>query len=281
MTTETDRSPYYLPYCLPRSEVHPLEIAGERLELLVALPDESALKPARGYPALVVLDGERDFATTAQLVRYGHRLGRSLVVLGLGYPVGNSRRHIDYTPNATRDNPEGGGADAFLAALAEQIIPYAMEHVELDRQHVTLFGHSYGGLFVLHTLLSRPGLFWGHIASSPSLWYGASELKANLLSLSDDPIPQGWLRHTVGAEEQQLFGADWRLPPDKQTARLEHLQRRQMVKHSHDVAAHLKGVIDNYQFYSYPLFNHMMVHPCALSSGIEAMNAALHQKGDV
>lgn len=34
-----------------------------------------------------------------------------------------------------------------------------------------LYGHSYGGLFALHTLFTRPGLFDCYIASSPSIWW--------------------------------------------------------------------------------------------------------------
>jgi iron(III)-enterobactin esterase len=34
-----------------------------------------------------------------------------------------------------------------------------------------LWGHSYGGLLVLHALLTRPGEFAHYAAASPSLWW--------------------------------------------------------------------------------------------------------------
>lgn len=267
------------PYILPRTQVHALSVNGEPLHLLVSLPDAPA--PPGGYPALFILDGEDEFPAAAMLGPSGDP-ELPLVVIGLAYPA-QSRRNTDYTHAGTPEvaaendrNPDGGGADAFLTALDTQVIPYATEQFSLNRQRLTLFGHSYGGLLTLYTALRRPGLFWGHIASSPSLWYADGWLRQQLLALETDPLPHGWLRHTVGAEEQSLFGWELRLAPDEQASRLAHLQRRNMVSHSRDVAAHLGRVMARYQFYIYPEFSHGDVPLAALSSAMEALGAALH-----
>jgi predicted alpha/beta superfamily hydrolase len=41
-----------------------------------------------------------------------------------------------------------------------------------------LVGHSYGGLFAIWSLLTRPELFAGVVAVSPSLWYDARSVLA-------------------------------------------------------------------------------------------------------
>lgn len=268
-----------LPYTLPRSQVHALSVGGQPLSLLVSLPAGPA--PVGGYPALFVLDGENKFPAAAMLGPSGDPAA-AFAVVGLAYPIGHSRRNHDYTHASVTGavagndlNPAGGGADAFLAALEEQIIPYASGQFGLNPQRLTLFGHSYGGLLALYTVLSRPQLFWGYLASSPSLWYANGWLKAELLKLQADPLPHGWLRHTVGAEEARLFGWEWGLPAAEQASRLEHLQRRNMVGHSQDVAAHLQGLMAHYQFYAYPQFSHGTVPLPALASGVEVLEMAL------
>lgn len=272
-------------YTLPRTQVHPLNVDGQPLDLLVSLPAGPA--PAGGFPAVFVLDGEDDFAAAAMLGPSGDP-DAPYAVIGLAYPADASRRGHDYTPvspttpAAENDrNPNGGGADAFLAALEEQIIPDAVEKFGLNRQRLTLFGHSYGGLLTLYTVLRKPGLFWGYLASSPSLWYGDGWLKAELLKLQADPLPHGWLRHTVGAEEQRIFGWELTLPADAQASRLEHLQRRNMVGHAQEVAAHLSKIMARYQFYAFPQFGHGPAALAALASGLEVLEVALKGAGDV
>ncbi|HEY1066057.1 MAG TPA: alpha/beta hydrolase-fold protein, partial [Pirellulales bacterium] len=40
-----------------------------------------------------------------------------------------------------------------------------------DPQKQVLFGHSFGGLFVLHVLFAHPESYQHYIASSPSIWW--------------------------------------------------------------------------------------------------------------
>ncbi len=64
-----------------------------------------------------------------------------------------------------------GGADAFLDFIATQVRPLVADQLPADMGRQTLVGHSFGGLCVLHTLLTRPGMFQRHVAGSPSLWW--------------------------------------------------------------------------------------------------------------
>ncbi|WP_456636332.1 alpha/beta hydrolase [Bradyrhizobium sp. USDA 10063] len=64
-----------------------------------------------------------------------------------------------------------GGADAFLAFLADELKPSLAEAFPIDLDEATLTGQSFGGLFVLYALLHRPDAFRRYLAVSPSLWW--------------------------------------------------------------------------------------------------------------
>lgn len=71
--------------------------------------------------------------------------------------------------------PASGGAKDFLELIEGQIMPLVEQnffpHVPLKSSRKVLFGHSYGGLFTLHSLFTRTELFDTYIAASPSIWY--------------------------------------------------------------------------------------------------------------
>ncbi|NEU35752.1 alpha/beta hydrolase, partial [bacterium LRH843] len=79
-------------------------------------------------------------------------------------------RSLDYTPadlltgKPAQDprNPErmsGGSAD-FRNVILKDIAPWVEQNVKLDAQKRALWGHSYGGLFVLDSLLD--GRYFRH-----------------------------------------------------------------------------------------------------------------------
>src|SRR5690606_6559257 len=59
--------------------------------------------------------------------------------------------------------------------------------VPIDESRQTLYGHSYGGLFVLHALRTQPGAFQRYVAASPSLWWNAPFVTQSMLSLDTAP----------------------------------------------------------------------------------------------
>lgn len=78
------------------------------------------------------------------------------------------------------DDSLGGGADKFLQTLQNDIIPFTRSFVQ-ERLGAELqaksgiFGHSFGGLFVLYALSNSSGNFSHFYAVSPSLWWGGGE----------------------------------------------------------------------------------------------------------
>src|SRR6185295_18108602 len=135
------------------------------------------------YPVLYMTDGDAHIKHTSSSIEFLTENGRmpELIVVG----VTNTDRARDLTPpKATTKNaagdlqfPTSGGADNFLKFFETELIP------EIEKQYRTqpyriLAGHSLGGLFAIHAMITKPGLFNSYIAVSPSLqWDNAEELK--------------------------------------------------------------------------------------------------------
>lgn len=145
--------------------------------------------PAAGYSALLALDGNASFPVLWHL-REQIAPREPVMLVGIGYPVetrnDTTRRWFDLTSPGKQPVPPQpglrgpgdrptGGQDAFLAMIADALLPQLRHDHQVDLAALTLFGHSLGGLFVLHTLLTRPGLFARYAAADASTWWNAGE----------------------------------------------------------------------------------------------------------
>ncbi len=171
------------PVALPDTRQVDIASGGHMHRIMVAVPP--APSPARGWPVLYVLDGDLMFAFAAQLMRNRFARGpgvpaRGAVVVGLGYAgkqvLDLAARTRDYTPPAPGPDRDErgrleGGADAFLDFIDGTVRPMVAGAAHIDAASQTLFGHSYGGLCVLHALFTRPGGFRNYVAASPSAWW--------------------------------------------------------------------------------------------------------------
>ncbi|HFI9286714.1 TPA: catecholate siderophore esterase IroE, partial [Escherichia coli] len=130
-----------------------------------AVPNTTA--PASGYPILYMLDGN------AVMDRLDDELLKQLsektppVIVAVGYqtnlPFDLNSRAYDYTPAAEsrktdlhsgRFSRKSGGSNNFRQLLETRIAPKVEQGLNIDRQRRGLWGHSYGGLFVLDSWLS-------------------------------------------------------------------------------------------------------------------------------
>jgi predicted alpha/beta superfamily hydrolase len=104
------------------------------------------------------------------------------VVVAIAYPlpsdsksVMSHRRAFDLTPPSPGCDPSEGGADAFLDFIQFHVKPFVHHRVSAilgaKPGKEALYGHSYGGLFCLHSLFTRPDTFDCFIVSSPSIWW--------------------------------------------------------------------------------------------------------------
>lgn len=154
-------------------------------EIYVWLPDSYRSQPRRRFPVLYVTDADYAFPLVRSIAqRVGNRAQglEEFILVGLSYALGDSRefsRRRDYTPTPhgekTRD-PEGrrplfGEAEPYRRFLAEELMPFVAATYRTDTTRSLYAGHSYGGLFGLHVLLTQPAMFSHYIIGSPSLWF--------------------------------------------------------------------------------------------------------------
>ncbi|PAF48175.1 hypothetical protein BKH46_02385 [Helicobacter sp. 12S02634-8] len=145
---------------------------GRKYKIFLAIP--STPPPKEGYSVLYMLDGNKQFPMLLNL--YTPISSPPLIVaigyLGhLGYDI-PARTH-DYTPKAKgKQYAQGGGAEEFYHFIENKLKPTITSHYPINTNKQALFGHSFGGLFVLYTLFTHPKAFNDYIAASPSLWWG-------------------------------------------------------------------------------------------------------------
>ena len=151
-------------------------------KIWVAVPRKPA--PAQGYPILYLLDGNSSLSRLdeAQLQAISEKNPAVLVFIGYDTPLpfDLKARSFDYTPTG-RDTTEGnsmlsrgrlgGGSAVFRALLEQKIIPQSEASLPIDQAQRSLWGHSFGGLFVLDTYLHSTR-FNHYFAASPSLGQG-------------------------------------------------------------------------------------------------------------
>lgn len=87
-----------------------------------------------------------------------------MIIIG----VVNTNRSRDMLPIKSVVNPDGGGADQFLACLAEKIVPFVDENYRTTGERI-LYGQADSGLFTINALLENPEPFSGYITSSPTI----------------------------------------------------------------------------------------------------------------
>ncbi|MBU2874387.1 hypothetical protein KO508_10265 [Marinobacter salexigens] len=176
---------------LPGAQAFMLESPETGRDYLIQVSVPDAPPPDTGYPVLYLLDGNA-YLPLMQVARdtvtreSPSEAGNPLLIVAIGYPDADrfafEQRAADYTPpGAARNRAEGqhGGATRFLAFINTRLKPEIARRFQVDPDKEALFGHSFGGLFVTHVLMTAPESFERYIAISPSLWwYGDDPLRA-------------------------------------------------------------------------------------------------------
>ncbi len=170
-------------------------------------------------PVIYMLDGNSVMShlDENQLKRLSER--DQLVLVAIGYqsnlPFESASRSVDYTPADASGkiqpdprNPErmSGGSPQFRQVIFEQIMPWVnvqaqTAQVTVDPQRTALWGHSYGGLFVLDTLLNNqqhPSRFSHYFAASPSLTWADSRILQAIVKTPSEVLQGQKLRVMEG-----------------------------------------------------------------------------------
>lgn len=279
------------PAALPHTEVRTLRPAGGlEHRICVARPHGPPPSPD-GYPLIVLTDANAAFATMADAVGLRSRRPEvtgvvPAVVVGLGYPTDEPldlvRRTYDYTPVPRGPlemppRPDGsvwppvGGADAFLDFIEADVMPTIGRDLPLDPARRTLFGHSFGGLFSLYALFTRPGLFRTHVAASPSIWFADGVILEHERRFVAALQPDADLRLliTMGGCEQEptaveMDGAD-------AAVRADWKRRNRMIDNAREMAARLAplaGRGPTVEYVEFPDEDHVSVVPAAISRAV-------------
>ena len=157
-------------------------VLGEERNVLVRTPVGYETNKL-SYPVLYMTDGDDHINHTSSSIEFLTENGRmpDLIVVG----VMNTDRTRDLTPvKSTTKNaagelqfPTSGGADNFLKFFETELIPEIEKQYRVQPYRI-FAGHSLGGLFAIHAMITKPGLFNSYIAVSPSLqWENKEELK--------------------------------------------------------------------------------------------------------
>lgn len=148
---------------------------GREYRIMISLP-EGDVPYTGGYPVIYLLDGNAYFPAFHAAKRAQDRLQGSILV-AIGYPSDTpldfNRRAFDLSPPQPpeRNKPPQGGQDLFLDFIEKRLMPKVAERFKVDPDQRSLVGHSFGGMFGIYALFTRPALFQHVVAISPSLWW--------------------------------------------------------------------------------------------------------------
>ena len=181
---------------------------GEERSILVGKP-ASYEQGNESYPIMIVLDGGAHFHYTTGLTKYlaSNQFIPELLVIA----VQNTDRNRDLTPPSQVPReieglPTHGGATNFQTFLADELLPWIDENYR-TRPYKILAGHSFGGLFAINSLVTRPELFDAYIAISPSLQWNDQRLVDRAEAFFDNTAKlDASLFMTVGNEGNGLLG---------------------------------------------------------------------------
>lgn len=242
--------------------------------------------PAAGWPVLYLLDGNAVTGTAIDIERVqapypdGSGIVSRFAIVGIGYPTeaayDGARRSRDYTPPPGRSYPpfaagfppvRTGGADRFLRFLTDDLQPAIARRCPVDRSRQALFGHSFGGLFVLYALAHAPASFTHWIAASPSIYWENHVILSSVAALEAGGAGNARVLLLAGAYEREL--APFQRDAPDHAARLDRLKVSRTVDLTCAMAERL-GRIPGLEvaFRVIPGRTHMTLLPEALNAGI-------------
>ncbi len=257
----------------------------------LAIPKATA--PQTGFPSFWMLDGNAALMDLDSALL--EKLGAQTVPLALvflshesEFRIDSAARYRDYTPTRMPTEIDGpiqnltGGADALLELIERKIRPQVYKRVQLDSEDQTLWGHSLGGVFVLHTLFTRTGAFQNYVAGSPSMWWGKGvpAIEAQRFALHNAGHAVNAAIHVGGREQGGGSRATRGINNPRVSAMLE-LRRSVPPDAAKQLVADLQGVGKLQVTYrEFPELDHGEMFRASLVGGLCAA-AGIEEPGDI
>ncbi len=188
----------YPPVTIANTETRPLfsKVLNQEMLLYVKIPASYNKNTDRVYPCLYCTDANLAFpmvANIASLFELPVITEPQFFVVGIAYKIRDmgdwgAWRTRDLTPTnvpatdkyysdvfskitGRQVEAKTGGAAKFLEFLVGEVFPFIETNYRVSPTGRALTGHSFGGLFSLYVMLTRPELFSLYSAGSPSIYY--------------------------------------------------------------------------------------------------------------
>ncbi|UUX49286.1 alpha/beta hydrolase-fold protein [Nisaea acidiphila] len=257
--------------------------------VFVHVPEGEA--PEDGWPALYMTDGNAVIGTAVDALRAQASYPRGTgigpgVIVAIGYPTDAAydpfRRSWDLSPPPGAEYPpfhdggpvvRTGGAEFFLSFLLDTLRPWLHARLPVNGGAESLFGHSFGGLFTLYALATRPAAFRNWIAASPAIYWEDEVIRTYL----DRMPPTGWenLSGRVLLSAGEFEGgapAPFERGRSDETERLAHRRKIRTIHLAEELSRdilRLTGRAEAASFEQHPGENHMSVLPVAVNRAVQ------------
>jgi predicted alpha/beta superfamily hydrolase len=178
-------------------------ILKEERSIKVILPETYKPGSSQKYEVIYLTDGEWVVDLFPFIYKFAQHENYVppviIVALPNTYLNKVNQRDRDFLPVHVNDPVISGGGDKFISFIKDELMPY------IDKTYPTngtnsLYGHSYGGLFVVYTMLTEPQLFQTYYATDPSLWWN-SDFVIKLASERLEKLPPDKLLWIAGITE--------------------------------------------------------------------------------
>ncbi len=138
----------------------------------VVLPENYKTESSDKFEVIYLTDGE----WVVNLFPFIYKFAKNeqyvppaiIVALPNTYIKGANQRDRDFLPVHVPSPSISGGADKFLVFFKDELIPYINKTYRTNGTN-SLYGHSYGGVFVVYTIFTEPQLFDTYYATDPPL----------------------------------------------------------------------------------------------------------------
>jgi predicted alpha/beta superfamily hydrolase len=172
--------------CIGKEDAIYSHVLQEERKYWVHLPENYTDSVQKNYPVIYLLDGELFFHALVAVQRSYSRGRQPVMPECIVIGILNTDRTRDFTPSKSAyrrdgklyegDVAVGGESELFTAYLRDELRRKIDETYRTNNCNI-IIGHSFGGLFVMNTLLFHSEMFNIYVALDPSFWWDNGKLQ--------------------------------------------------------------------------------------------------------